>query len=144
VSDITDTVNMRAGDRYPTITGVIEDEDGNQVDLTDGDTVADVTMTIVGHPPGERIVHTVDAEVVDAPSGTVRYDWQEADTTSVMQPAVFTVSATVQWSDGRTLTAPTLQPVEVNLRPGIAEGADLLLSEDTDLLMIDPDNAFLI
>jgi hypothetical protein len=150
MSDITDSIRMRAGDRYPTIAGIIEDEDGTAVNLTDGATVATVTLTITGHAPGVgRIEYEVPAQVVDAASGTVQYDWQDGDTDSTLRPAVFTVTALVVWSDGSRLTAPTLQPVEVNLRPGVADGngigVDLLLGESsTDVLLIDSTNAFLI
>lgn len=103
---------IKRGDRLPVLGRTLRFTDGTAIDLT-GCTVRWKMMTKVG---GVVKVDAV-ATVVSASGGRVEYAWQTADTEVAGD---FIGEWRVVYPDGKVLTVPTLNFVNVHVKESLA------------------------
>jgi hypothetical protein len=113
--------HMRQGDRLPLLALVVEDDDGNPVDLTgarawvlfrplDGEPVF-TDGTVTGW-------YTVEAMIPSPAAGVVAYDWLQPEVDS-LNIAVYELAVAVEYPGvaGRFI-APTSRRSQLVVRPG--------------------------
>ena len=106
---------MRRGDRLPMLSLVIEDDDGNPVDLTGGRAYVQIRAEDgsppLTPPPGSPPLMVaegwlmLDAYIVDPGAGLVTYDWPDFQTAG-LTTGVNELVVSVEFPNGTHITAP--------------------------------------
>lgn len=93
---------IKVGDRRPYLKGTLEDENGNEINITLADSVYFSMKTRDGGSPK---IDRVEAEVVDPTNGIVQYKWAAGDTDT---PGTYFGEFIVDWNGAGTddLTCP--------------------------------------
>lgn len=98
---MTQTFYIEEGDRSPSISAQLTDEDDNPIDLSS----AQVSF-LMREPRGGELITKNDANVVDATAGEVEYLWQQADTS---EPGRYRAEFIVEYPDGTQESFPNVE-----------------------------------
>jgi hypothetical protein len=119
---------MRRGDRLPMFSVVIEDDEGQPVNLTGGrahlqirpEDGAPPLDLPAGYPvpPYVNGWLVLDAFIYDAPNGLVTYDWPSFQTAG-LTVGVSELVVSVDFPDGTHLTAPSDRSARLVVRPAV-------------------------
>ncbi len=126
-------IEVRAGDDYPSFTGIVEDSNRQPLNLS-GATV----YLRVRHPDGT--VTELLAVLADGPSAAVVYDWSGAQTRT-WGIGDHELSIRADWSNGDQVTTADRNCV-LRIRPEVALSEEPLLDED-GLPLTDENNGWL-
>jgi len=97
---MTQTFYIEEGDRSPSISAKLTDEDDNAIDLSS----ASVDF-IMREPRGGELIVNDDANVVDGANGEVEYQWSE---TATEQDGRFRAEFVVNYADGTQESFPNV------------------------------------
>lgn len=102
---------IKVGDRLPGVPLFLLGADGEPLDITTAEAVRVRMWT--PHRPGSR-AYVVDAApvIVDAATGSLRYDWAAGETSVVGE---FAMDVVVTWPVGRQQTFPTVGWVTIEI-----------------------------
>lgn len=92
---------------------VLTDEAGEPVDLSTGVNAVTFSMRAVGS--SELTVDSATTTITDAAGGTVRYDWNSADTA---EPGTYLAQFVVEYTGGQTETFPNHRDLNILIRDG--------------------------
>ncbi|MEN8659819.1 MAG: BppU family phage baseplate upper protein [Marivita sp.] len=106
------TFNIKQNDTFPDLEGVLTDENGTPINLTDATAVRFHMRDAEG-----TVVIDADMTVVSPADGTVYYSWQGADTATA---GTFEAEVEVTYSTGKIETFPNNTYTEVIITDDIA------------------------
>lgn len=110
---ITQRIELRSGDDLPGFAAVVEDEDGNVVDLTG----AVAWLIICDEHTGMPIENT-QIQIINPAGGVVQHDWT-GQLTGGWGPGNYQLWVVAEWPNGDRLTAPSARALELLIRPAV-------------------------
>lgn len=117
------TFLMRQGDRLPLLAVVVEDDDGNPVNLT-GAKAYVMFRPIDGEPVftdgSVTGWYVVEALIPSPTAGVVAYDWLQAEV-DALTIGVHELAIAVQYGTAPYFIAPTDRQAQLIVRPGVFE-----------------------
>lgn len=93
--------SIKAHDLLPSIQAVLTNADGSPLNLLN----AQAVRFIMRANQGLSVKVNAPAQIVDAPGGTVRYDWSGTDTDT---PGPYQAEWEIVWPGPKKQTVPTL------------------------------------
>tara|TARA_R100001443_G_scaffold102621_1_gene110848 strand:+ start:140 stop:484 length:345 start_codon:yes stop_codon:yes gene_type:complete len=99
---MSNSVTMKRNDTRPFLDVILQDVDGNALDLSA--TVSGVTFTMKDLDSDSTKVQAQACTVIPETTGMVRYSWSAGDTNTA---GTFVGEFQIQYNDGTQLTIPT-------------------------------------
>lgn len=115
VVTLQQTIELRSGDDLPGFAAIVEDQNGQPVDLTDA-----ICWIIVCDEHNVEAAINTQCSVLNATAGVVQFDWDTA-TTAALGPGYYELFVVAEWMTGNRISAPSDRSLWLVIRPYVPD-----------------------